>query len=239
MSRATTPAATRRCAPAATSSTTAATAASSSAAGRVGRPDHERHLALRRYVEPLGEGGCGLTDDLLVELRQLAADRDAPVRIGRREARQSRRQALRRFERDRRMRPRRQLLPQRRPLLLAPREVAHEPVLLACEAARDERGLDGRRPRQDRDGDPRGDRGGDEPRPRVVDAGKAGVGDERDPLAGLEPRDEIDEAGRLVVLVIREEPRLDPVALEEDPRVTRVLAQDRVRGAPAPRARGA
>ena len=120
-----------------------------------GRPDHERHLALRRLLEPLRQDDGRLADDLLVELRQLAADRDRAVGIGRGEARQRRRQALRRFERDRRMRPGEQLLPERRPLLLGPGDVADEPVLLAGEAARDERGLDGRRPRQDRDGDPR------------------------------------------------------------------------------------
>src|SRR4051794_10213443 len=60
-------------------------------------------------------------------------------------------------------------------------------------------------------------------------AGRAARGEAGRPRARREPRDEIDEAGRLVVLVVREERRLDAVTLEQDPGVTRVLAENEVR----------
>ena len=68
-------------------------------------------------------------------------------------------------------------------------------------------------------------RGRDEPGTRVVDARQPGVGDEGDPLAGDEPRHEIGVSRGLVVAVVGEEPRANPVPLEEHPRVARVLAQ--------------
>ena len=52
---------------------------------------------------------------------------------------------------------------------------------------------------------------------------------ERDPLAGLEPRQQLGRPLRLVVLVVAEQPRLDPVPLEQDLRPPRVLAEDEVR----------
>ena len=122
------------------------------------RPDHERHLALRWLPEPLGEDDGRLADDLLVELRQLAADGD---RAGRDRPRQGSpgspagASAIRTQPSGAARRA--SSLPERRPLLLGPGDVADEPVLLAGEAARDERGLDGGRPRQDGHGDTCGD----------------------------------------------------------------------------------
>ena len=123
--------------------------------------------------------------DLLVDLRQLSAHGHAPLRLDAGEARERGREPLRRLETDRRMLPVDELLPQRRAIPLGAREVADEPVLLAREPARDECGLDGGCSRQHRHGDPGLQRRGDEPRARVVDAGQAGIGDERYPLACL------------------------------------------------------
>ena len=59
-------------------------------------------------------------------------------------------------------------------------------------------------------------------------AGHAGVGDERHPLPGFEPRQELRDAGGLVVLVVGEEPGADPVAVEQPARVARVLGEHEV-----------
>ena len=133
--------------------------------------------------------------DLLEHLRQLAADGDEPRRLGGGEARERRRQALRRLERDGRMRPAGELLPERRPLPLAPAGRSRRTGTVPGEAAGDERRLDGRRPGEHGDRHTRGERRGDEPRAGVVDTGQAGIRDERDPLARDEPRHELRRRG--------------------------------------------
>ena len=124
-----------------------------------------------------------------------------------------------------------QLLPQLGERLLAAREEAEELVLLADEPRRDERRLDRRRPRQHRHGHARVERRAHDPRARVGDARQPRVGDERDPLPRLEPRQQLGRPRRLVVLVVREQPRLDAVPLEQAARVPRVLAEHDVGGA--------
>ena len=210
-------AACRRGTPAATSSATAASARPrlAAAAPPRPRPSDERDLALRRRVEPLRELARRAAHDLLEPLRQLAADGDLPLRIRRRERAQRRRQPLRRLERDGRPRPAAQLVPQRREPLLAARQEAEEAVLLGDEPRGDERRLDRRRPGQHRHVDARVERRAHEPRARIGHARQARVGDERDPLPRLEPRQELRRPLRLVVLVVREEPRLDAVPLEQ------------------------
>ena len=127
------------------------------------------------------------------------------------------------------MGPRSELVPQRSAISLASREVPDEPVLLAGEPARDERRLDRGRPGKHGHGDTRRERGGDDPRAGVVHPGQPGIGDERHPLACDEARHELGDPTRLVVLVVGEKPRPNPVALEQDARVARVLAEHRLR----------
>ena len=105
------------------------------------------------------------------------------------------------------------------------REEAEESVLLGDQSGGDERRLDRGRSGQHRHVDARVERGAHEPRPRIRHTGEPGVGDKCDPLPRLEPRQELGRPPRLVVLVVGEEAGGDPVALEENPRVTRVLAE--------------
>src|SRR3954471_20767779 len=67
-----------------------------------------------------------------------------------------------------------------------------------------------------------------EPGARIGGARQPSVADERDPLPRLEPRQELGRPLCLVVLVIREESRRDPVPPEQDARVARVLTQNDV-----------
>src|SRR3954468_9737730 len=60
--------------------------------------------------------------------------------------------------------------------------------------------------------------------------GGPGGGEGGDPPPRLEPRQELGGPPSLVVLVVREQPRLDPMPLEQTARVARVLAQDHVCG---------
>ncbi len=126
------------------------------------------------------------------------------------------------------MRPARELVPECRPRPLAAREVADELEALADETARNERRLDRRRPRQDGHRNARFQRGGDEPGAGIVHPRQARVARQRNPLAGLEPRQHLSRPLGLVVLVVAEHPRLDPVPVEQDPRPPRVLAEDEV-----------
>ncbi len=224
-------AACRRGTPAATSSATVARARSSSPDARA-TPGPSTSV-----ISPFGGSSNRSRElrsrsphDLLEPLRQLAADGRLSLRIGGRERPQRRGQPLRRLEGDRRPRPAAQLLPQRRQLRLAARQEADEAVLLRDEPGGDERGLDGGRPRQHGHVDARRERRAHKPRPGVGHARQARVGDERHSLAPLEPRQKLSGPPCLVVLVIREEPGLDPVALEQDARVARVLAQHDVGG---------
>src|SRR4029453_8433760 len=70
--------------------------------------------------------------------------------------------------------------------------------------------------------------GRDQPRPWIADPREAGVADERDPGSRLELREHLGRASSLVVLVVAEETRGEAVAVEEDPRSPRVLAEDEV-----------
>ena len=129
---------------------------------------------------------------------------------------------------DRSKGPAAQLGPDAGERLLAARQEAEELVPPAGEAGCDERRLDRGRPGQHGHRDARIERRPHDSRPRIGDARHAGIGDERDPLPRLEPRQELRRAGRLVVLVVGEEPRLDAVPLEEPARVSCVFAEDDV-----------
>src|SRR5262249_53339009 len=65
--------------------------------------------------------------------------------------------------------------------------------------------------------------------PWIVDARKAGVADEGHALTSAQPRHHLRRAGGLVVPVVAEETPRDAVTVEQDPRPTRVLAEDDVR----------
>ena len=94
------------------------------------------------------------------------------------------------------------------------RDVADEPVLVAREPARDECRLDGRRPRQHRHRRHRRRA----QRRRAWRPGSLTPGSPASETSAIrspadEPRHELGGPRRLVVPVVREEPRLDPVAL--------------------------
>ncbi len=141
-----------------------------------------------------------------------------------------RRQALRRFEGDGGPAPAGELGPERVALARAAWQEPDEGVTLRSEAAGDERGFDGRRPRQHRHVDAGTERCAHQAHPGVGDTGQAGVGDEGDPLAGFESRQELGDARGLVVLVVRDQPRLDLMAIEQAAGVPRVFGEHEVGG---------
>ena len=108
------------------------------------------------------------------------------------------------------------------------RQEPDERVAPGREPAADERRLDRGRPRQHRQFHPGVERRAHEPGAGVGDARHPGVRDERDALARLEARNQLGDPGRLVVLVVGEQPRLDPVPLEQAAGVTRVLGEHHV-----------
>ena len=108
-------------------------------------------------------------------------------------------------------------------------QVAEELVALPDEAARDQRRLDRRRAGQHRHRHARLERRGDQARARIVDPRQARVADERHPLAGLQPRQQLGRPLRLVVLVVGEQPRPDLMPLQQAARVARVLGEHHVR----------
>ena len=109
--------------------------------------------------------------------------------------------------------------------LLPAREKAEKAVLLGHEPRRDECRLDGGRPRQHRHVHPRVDGGAHKPGTWIGHAGKSGVGDERDSLACLEPRQKLGSSLRLVVLVVREQADGDAVPFEQDASMASVLTE--------------
>ena len=231
VSRATSSAARRRGTPASTSARTTSTAAvsSGSAADGLARPEHERDLALRRLGKPRRDLARRPPNDLLEALRQLAADRNRPLGLGRGEAAQRRRQALRRLERDGRVLPRRRAPP------TAPRAPSGRAAGSRGTGTARRRGRSRRAPSR-----PPKARAARSRRPRR----RAPPGSRRAPgsftpgspasltSAIRSPASsrgsELRHARGLVVLVVAEQPRLDAVALE----------QDRASGACPRRARG-
>ena len=231
---ATTSAAILRGVPAATSSATARVASAASApppAPGSSGAEHQGHLAFRRLGEALGELGGRAAHDLLELLRQLAADRD---RRGRREPppasaaspaaaaatrrRRPARRSARARPRARRARP---------PGAAGTRRTrsARPTSPLATSAVSTAEG-----PGSTVTGTPAASAAPHEPRARIGDPGHPGVRDERHPLARGEPRQELGDPRRLVVRVQGEEPRADPVPVEQEPRVPGVLAEDDIGG---------
>src|SRR6186997_3336707 len=118
--------------------------------------------------------------------------------------------------------------PQRGPRLVPTRQVAEELESLPRKPARDESGLDGRRAGKHGDLDAALERSRDQTGARVVDAGKARIRDERHSLAGRQAGQEVGRSLRLIVLVITEELRADPVPVEQALRAPRVLAEHEI-----------
>src|SRR6185437_3339095 len=150
--------------------------------------EHERDLALRGLREFRRELASTAARDLLVSFRQLTANGELAIRIGRRKRAQRRRQPARGLEGNRGPGPRRQLLPRSPEPLLSAWQKADELVALGRKTARDQRGVDRGRARKNSYRHPGVQRRADEPRSGIGDAGQPRVGDERDSLAGLEPR---------------------------------------------------
>src|SRR5919198_841882 len=157
------------------------------------------------------------------------ADGDRTLGLRLRERPQRRWQTVRRLEGDRRVRPPRELLPPRRQRRAATREVAQELVPIPDEAARHEGRLHRRRARKDRDLHALVERRAHQPRPRIADRRQPRVAQQRDALAGAQPREHLGRPCGLVVLVVREQARPNAVTAQQDRRMARVLAEHDVR----------
>ena len=164
--------------------------------------------------------------DLLEPLRQLAADRDAARPAARRRASAASPAAAAATRRRRpaaasaRAPPTASRAPSRRAAGTRGTGSARPTSPLATSAVSTADG-----PGSTVTGTPALERGGDQPRARVVDPRQARVADERDPLARLEPRQELRRPRRLVVLVVAEQPRARCRAARAAPRVRRVSSQ--------------
>ena len=189
--------------------------------------DHYGDLPFERSPVELGEDLLGAApDDLLVELRQLSADRDASVPEGGEDLSEQRVHPSRRLEEH----DRPWIVPERlqasAPIAGTPREepLEHEPIR--------------REPRQDEGGD-RGRRAGDHahvdaalhrqlhhPVAGIGDAGHAPVRDDGDIVAGSETSHEFDGAIVLVPLEHRDERFAEVEVSEEAAGAPRVLRGD-------------
>ena len=167
--------------------------------------------------------------DLLEALRELAADGGRPSRQLRREHAERRREPPGRLERDDGARPRAQLAGERTEVTRPPREVPDELVAISADSAHYQRGFNGRGAGKHRYLDALRRRRRDQPSAGIVDAGKARVRNERNALPGPQALEGAGRTCRLVVPVVARESRRDPVPLEQNARVARVLAEDEIR----------
>src|SRR5262245_1832602 len=199
-----------------------------------GRSEDKRDLPTRRLLIPRRELRERPARNLFEALRQLAAHRRLPLWhcLGKPSERRS--QPPRRLERDHRMRPARDLRRERTQLTGPAWEIPDELVALPDKPAGDERGLDGRRPGKHRHGKTSRDGRRDQPCSRVVDPRQPRVRDQRHLLTAAEPPQHLFRPRGLVVAVIAEEPRVDPVAIQENTGPPRVLAEHDVCGAQLP-----
>ena len=170
-------------------------------------PSDERDLALRR----LGESRRDARPPVRARPPRTASSargrpRPAAPASPSASERERRRQPLRRLERDHRMRPARKLVPQRRERPLAARQEADELVPLRREA-RWQRAPSRppTAPGSTVTGTPARAPPRRAARPGSLIAGHARVGDERDALARLQPRQQLRGPLRLVVLVVGEQ----------------------------------
>src|SRR5262245_37899684 len=125
------------------------------------------------------------------------------------------------------MGPPAELRPERSQRRLSAREIAEELVPLAREAAGDERCRDRGGPGQHGHRDTRAERRHDETCTRIVDPGEPRIARQRDAVTRGQSRQHLGGPPRLVVPVVADElARAYAVAIEQDPRAARVLAED-------------
>ena len=163
---------------------------------------------------------------LFEALGQFAADGNRSVRQPFRQRRQSAGQPLRGLERHDRMRPPRELGPERPPFPRSSRQIAKKLEPICAKTAHGDRGLDRGGPGKHRHRDTGRARSRHQAGSRIADRGHAGIADERDALARLKPRQHLGGPLGLVVLVVAQQTRFDAVPLEEPPRMPGVLAED-------------
>ena len=108
------------------------------------------------------------------------------------------------------------------------RQEAFEEEAVGRQARHDERRQHGGRPRNRGDLDPGRQRFLNQLIARIGDERRAGVGDEREPRAVLEARDEMRAHHARIVLVIGDERRGYAVMREQRPRDARVLGDHRI-----------
>ncbi len=145
---------------------------------RRGRDDQADLPALGHPAR--GDLACAAVHDLLVQLRQLARDRDRMLGSEARQIGQRRGEAARRLEHDARERGGERGSEEARPLARGPRHPAEEGVALGRQAGGDECGLHRARARQDDHGTAFGERTRHEQAARIGDQGHARVRHERD-----------------------------------------------------------
>ena len=173
--------------------------------------DHDHDLAAGLVPEPAGELAEGAARDLLMEFGELAADCGGPVGGELGERPQRLRQAPRGLEGDQRLRRLEHSLELAGPT----REKALEAEAVRRQTGGNQRGDDRRGPWQHLEVEVAVDAGSDQSKPRIGDRGRAGVGDEGDVVAALDPLGQIPGALRLVPLVVGDQPqRLDLEALQ-------------------------
>src|SRR5436190_4183586 len=187
--------------------------------------DDDDDLAADLVAKPPGELTQRSAGDLLVQLRQLAADGRPALGRKRRERSERLGQPARRFERHDRVGNREEAFE----LAAAPRQESDEPPARDRQRRGHEGRDDRRGARQDLDLQPALDALADEPVARVGDRGRARVGRQRDACAALDPLRQRGSPLGLVAVVVGDQLRSrDPEPLVEQPGAAGVLACDQV-----------
>ena len=210
VSEATTVAAFRGCAPASTSLRTASRPWSRERRASAPRDgaDHQHDLALRGLVRVAGgQLGGAAAHDLLVGLRQLAADGHLALRVELGQQRERAREPAGGLERHERAVGMRQHLAQ---LALLAREEALEVPPVGRQPRGHQRGDRRRRPRQHLHRQPGGDAAAHQHVAGVRHERHPGVGDERHHGALAHPCDQLRGTRLLVVLVVETSFALTP-----------------------------
>src|SRR4051794_11437924 len=194
--------------------------------GGGGGGDDEDDLAFDVAAEAAGELAEGAAGDLLVDLGQLAADGGLAVGGEGGEGGEGLADAARALEGDHGLGRAQDPLHLPRP----PRQEALEAPLVGRQPGGDQRHRHHRGPRQDRHLEGAVDAAADQLVARVGDRRHAGIGDEGDDIAALDPLRQLQRPGSFVALVEGDEAGMgaDPQAVEQPPRLAGVLAGDEV-----------